>query len=820
MTHPLTLGIPVHSLKYALRQLRRSPVFTGVAVVTLCLCLAANLILFSIVDGVLLKPLPFPDADRLVVLYNSYPKIGRPRGESSYLNYASRQGALAAFSQVSLFEDTSAIVGEPGSTAATRIIRVSPEFFATVGVHPALGRMFTASDVLEQKDTLAILTDEFWRRNFNGDPAIIGRTVRVEGLARTIVGVLPAGFRFLSSDAVLYLPLPVDQDALRIERLHNGGYEMIGRLKPGVSMAEAQAQVDAHNDLMNRDFPYAKDVADSGFRTHVTSLHDDHVRSVRTTLWLLQGGVLCLLLVGGVNLVHLLLIRTLARTPEFAIRQSLGASWRGLVGQVVLEVVLLVTAGGVLGFALTALGIRLLGLFGIERLPLGTQVEVNGRLVLATLGGMALLGVTCVAPVVWCAVRVPLDGLVKAGSRSSTRHRLSQKWRHGFVVTQIALAFVLLSGAGLLGVSLRKVLAVSPGFQADHVLTGHLALPSTQYPDPASRVGFVSRLLEAVRSIPGVVSAGVCTQIPMHGAREFNVMRIPGHSPELANPPILHHRHGVAGDYFPVMGIPLREGRFLDGGDSLDSKRVCVVDEEFARTYWPGQSALGKHVSEGPDERQPSEWFTVVGVVGAVKQSDVTEDTPGRAVYLPFRHNPSDLYVVVRTSFPPELLSLALEKQVRELDPELPLADIQTMDLRIENRLVGRRSPALLATLFAAVALILAAVGTYGVLASAVAQRRGEIGLRMALGATRGHIGRQFMGMTLRLMAAGIVVGTVGSWWVGRFMQGILFSVPAFHLPTLLTVFLTISAVSVVAGCVPSFRAARTDPLDALKSMG
>ncbi len=807
----------MHPIRFTLRQLRRSPVFTTVALLTLCLCLAANLTLFSIVDGVLLKPLPFPDSDRLVALYNSYPKIGRDRGQSSYLNYASRQGALAAFSHVSLLDETTAIVGEPGSTASIPITRVSPEFFSTLGVHPALGRVFTASDAVEQKDTLAILTDEFWRRNFNADPAVIGRTVRVDGVAKTVVGVLPAGYRFLSSASGLYLPLPVDQDALRIERLHNGGYEMIGRLKPGVSRAEAQTQVDAHNEVMNRDFPYAKDVADLGFRTRVTSLHEDHVRSVRTTLWLLQGGVICLLLVGGVNLVHLLLIRTLARTPEFAIRQSLGASWKGLAGQAALEVVLLVAAGGMLGFTLTALGIRLLGLFGIDRLPLGTQVQVDGRLVLATLSGMAVLGVACMVPVVWCAVRVPLDGLVKSGSRSATGHRLAQKWRHGFVVAQIALAFVLLSGAGLLGVSLRQALAVSPGFQADHVLTGHLALPWTHYPDPASREVFANRLLDAVRSNPGVVSAGVCTEIPMRGAREFNVMRIPGHSPELANPPILHHRHGVAGDYFGAMGIPLREGRFLDAGDSLSSTRVCVVDEEFARTYWPGQSALGKQMSEGPDVRHPSEWFTIVGVVGAVKQNNVTEDTPGRAVYLPYRHNASDLYIVVRTSLPPEQLGLALEKRVRELDSELPVADLQTMELRIENSLIGRRSPALLATLFAAAALVMAALGTYGVLASAVAQRRGEIGLRMALGATRGHIGRHFMGMTLRMIVAGILIGTLGAWFVGRLMQGILFSVPAFHVPTILTVLLTITVVSVVAGLVPMLRAARTDPMSALR---
>ncbi|MBL9135426.1 MAG: ABC transporter permease [Verrucomicrobiales bacterium] len=806
-------------LRIVVRQLAKHPGFAAVTILTIGLCLGANLAIFAVVDAILLRPLPFPDSDRLVVMYNSYPKIGRERGESSYLNYKSRRGAIDALENVAALALGTSIVGEVGSTEATEVIRVSAEFFETLGVRPMLGRAFTESEMTYQTDAVAILTDEFWRTQFDADPAVIGRTVRVDGMARMVVGVMPPGFRFLSSRARLFLPLSVDADVLRIQRLHNSGFEMIGRLAPGASMADAQAQIDVHNASMNRDFPYAKDVADGGFRTVVATLHGEHVHSIRRTLWLLQAGVLCLLLIGGVNLANLLMIRASARTQEFAVRQALGAGRLQVLGQALTESLGLAVIGGGVGLALATAGIGASRWLGVAQLPLGQWVEVTPRVWGAGLLAALFLGVVGGLFTAFLGFRAGVGGALPTGTRSGTPTRAVQRVRQAFIVAQVAMALVLLVGAGLLGASLDRALAVSPGFRPDHVLAGRVALPWTHYRDDAARLAFIERLLDVLKSQPGVTAAGVSTAVPIHASRESNVMRIPGHEPELANPPILHNRHGVTGDYFAAMGIPLIEGRFLDASDSRRTQRVCVVDTEFARTYWPGQSALGHQVSEGPDVRQRSEWFTIVGVVGAVKQKQVTETTPGRALYLPFIHNSNgQIYVTVRTAAEPGAFAVTFQKLVRSIDPELATTDLRTMEVRIADSLVARRSPAVLAGFFASAALALAAIGTYGVLAYAVAQRQREIGVRMALGALPRQIGRHFLGLGLRVLLLGALLGGIGAVMVGRAMQSLLFEVPAFHAPTFLTALSAMGLVTLAACLVPTLRAARTDPMMALRA--
>jgi predicted permease len=809
----------MNDLRFASRQLLQNRGFAVVAIITISLCLAANLTIFAVVDAVLLRPLPFPEPDRLVAIYNSYPKIGRARGQSSYLNYHSRRDSIRAFDHLAAFEYGGGTVGEPGATEPAEILRVSPEFFSVLGSIPFSGRAFTEAEMTYKSDSVVVITDEYRRRHFGSDVSALGRSVRIDGLSKTVVGVLPAGFQFLSSKAQMFIPLSVDRDVLRIERLHNGGFEMIGRLKAGVSLAEARAQVDAHNVAMNQDFPYAKDVAEAGFKTVVTSLHGEHVQSVRPVLLLLQGGVVCLLLIGGVNVANLLLIRAGARVQEFAIRQTLGAGRFQVMRQAMAETLLLAILGGAAGMALSAVGIWSLDRFGVGRLPLGTQIGMTPKLVGVAAVASAAVCLLGALPVAWFGIRAKLGGALQSGSRSGTATHTAQRLRHGFIVAQVALAFVLLIGAGLLGLSLTKALAVSPGFRADHVLAGQINLPWSRYPGAGAQLAFSERLLDAVKAQPGVVAAGVSTEVPVNGNHEFNVMRIPGHEPELANPPILHNRHGVTGDYFEAMGIPLREGRFLEPADSHRNQRVCVVDEEFARTYWPGRSALGKYVSEGPDVRDSSEWFTIVGVVGAVKQNQVTETGAGRTVYFPLVHNGNgNLYLSVRTATEPGAFARTVERLVRSADPELPVSDLRTMEVRIDDSLVARKSPAMLAAVFAIVAMLLAAIGTYGVLAYAVAQRRREIGIRMALGALPQKVATSFLLLSLKLLGIGTALGAAGALLLGRFMGNILFEVPAYHIPTFLLALAIMSVVSLMAGILPALRAAKTDPMEALRA--
>src|SRR5438105_3659104 len=487
-------------LRYAFRQLRKAPGFTATALATIAICLGANLAIFGIINSILLKPLPFRNADRLVTIYNTYPKAGVQNDGSSIANYYERRGNIPAFSSLSIYMERSEVVGEPGATEQIGVIRTSPEFFATLGVSLAMGRSFTEEESITQRN-VAILTDGIWRQRFDSDPNVVGREVRVNGIPRKIVGVLPPGFRFLSSEARIFVSIKSNEEQRGSKARHAGGgaIHMIARLKPGATIAEAQAQIDAHNAEMEKDDPEAKMMAEAGFCSPVVSLHAEHVRSIRPTLLLLQAGVFFLLLIGAVNLVNLLLIRASGRAKEMAIRQSMGASRRHLVTQVMTETVLLTLIGGLLGLVVGAWGTHLLEILGADRLPLGAHIAFDGWLALIGLAGAGVLGIGIAVPVAWFNLSSHLAHVLQSESRTGTVSRAAQRLRHGFIVGQIALAFVLLAGAALLGLSLKKVMAVSPGFRADHVLTGEVTVPFSYNARP-----FLDRLLEAIGQQPGV----------------------------------------------------------------------------------------------------------------------------------------------------------------------------------------------------------------------------------------------------------------------------------------------------------------------------
>jgi predicted permease len=806
-------------LSYAARLLRKTPAFTATAVLTLAVCLGANLTIFAVIDSVLLRPLPFPEPGRLVTLFNTYPKAGVDRDGSSLTNYYERRGHLPAFASLSIYRYGTAIVGEPGSTEREQITQVSPEFFSTLGFGPTIGRTFTEQETTYQTDSVAILSATFWRQHYNADSRVIGTEIRVDGVPKTIIGVLPAGFRFLSSEARLYFPLasrPEDRSPLR---RHSGGnvIQMIARLKTGATLAQAQSQIDAQNAALEADDPQAKMMADAGFRSLVVPLHADHVAAVRPTLLLLEAGVLVLLFIGAVNLVNLLLIRTGSRLKELAVRQALGASRGYVVSETVVETTLLTLVGAILGLAVGAGGIRLLGALGYERLPLGSRIGFDTRLIWVALIAAIVMGVVLAAPIAWFNLRRHLGHALQSESRGGTSGRVAQSLRHSFIVSQIALAFMLLAGAGQLGLSLQQVMAVSPGFQSDHVLTGQISLPWKNYPDGPARLAFVEKLMEKVGHLPGILSAGVVNNVPFSGNSGKSAATVKGHALRPGESARGHYSYGVEGDYFRAMGLSLRAGRLLTAADSHRSERVCVVDEDFARHYWPQASAIGQRLWEGSEQGKDSEAFTVVGVVGGVKQAGLTEDQAQGAIYYPYVfRTDNSIFVAVRASLPPESLALTLQKVVRQIDADVPVNDLQSMETRIADSLVTRRSPALLAGLFSAVALLLTAIGTYGVLSYAVAQRRREIGLRMAFGAQPGQIRSQFLSLSLRLLAGGTLLGVIGACLTGRAMQAVLFHVPARNLTVLAGTACVTGVVCIAACLLPSQRAARMSPMEAL----
>jgi len=813
---PAELG---RQIRYTARLLRKTPAFTTTALLTVALCLGANLTIFAVLDSILLRGLPFPRAQELVTIFNTYPKAGVQRDGSSLPNYYERRGGrIPAFSSLSIYAYGTAIVGEAGSAARDEIMRVSPEFFATLGIGPSLGRAFTEQETTFQTDAVVILSDGYWRRHFHSDPSVIGRQVRVEDVSKTVVGVLPPRFHFLSSDAQLYFPLSSRPEDRVSRYRHSGGdvIQTIARLKRGATLDEAQSEIDLQNARLELDDPQAQFMASAGFRSLVVPLHADHVAAIRPTLLLLEAGVLVLLLIGVVNLANLLLIRANARAKELAVRQALGASRRHLVSGVLVETTAITLAGGLLGLAAAAGGIRLLAALGADRLPLGAHIAVNGRLGLAALAGAVAMGIALAIPIVWFHLRGSGTAL-RSETRSATTGRAAQALRQGFVVAQIALAFVLLDGAGLLGLSLKRAMAVYPGFRSDHVLTGQISMVGKKYPDPLAGLAFSERLVGELERQPGGLAAGVSNNLPFSGYSGKSAATVKGYVLPPGEPPRGHYSYGVGGDYFRAMGFHLLSGRFLTGEDSRRPQRVCVVDSDFARHYWPHASPLGRQLFQGSEAGPDREAFTVVGVVDSIKQAGLTDEAAQGAIYYPYIYRAdNNIFVVVRAAVPPESLRMTMQKVVREIDPGLAVNDIRSMDDRITDSLMARRSPALLAGLFSAIALLLTGIGTYGVLSYAVAQRNREIGVRMALGAQPGQIRSQFLTLGLRLIIAGLAVGSVGAWLMGRVIQAVLFHVPASS-PLVLSCAGTLMAlISLVACLVPARRAALVSPMQVL----
>ncbi len=805
-------------LSYAARLLRKTPGFTATALLTLAVCLGANLTIFAVIDSVLLRPLPFPEPDKLVTIFNTYPKAGVDRDGSSLTNYYERRGHISAFSSLSIYHYGTEIIGEPGSTEREQTMRISPDFFSTLGLGPAIGRTFTGEETTSETDHVAILSDTFWRHRFNADPKVIGKLIRVNSVTRTVIGVLPPSFRFLSSDARVFLPLASRPEDRAPSRRHSGGnvIQMIARLQPDATPAQAQSEIDAQNAALEVDDPQAKMIADAGFRSLVVPLRADHVAAVRPTLLLLEAGVLVLLLIGAVNFVNLLLIRASGRVKELAVRQALGAGWRYLVSEVVVETTLLTFAGGLLGLAVGAGGIQLLRGLGADRLPLGSRIVFDARLAMVGLVAALVMGIVFAVPVSWFHLRRHLGSALQSESRGGTSGRAAQILRHSFIVSQIALAFILLAGAGLLGLSLQRVMAISPGFQSDHVLTGQILLPWADYSE-AGRLKFMESLMDKLDHLPGVLSAGVVNNVPFSGNIGKSAATVAGHVRRPGESARGHYSYGVAGDYFRAMGFSLRAGRFLTADDSRRSERVCVVDEDFARYYWPHASAIGQRLWDGSEAGKDAEAFTIVGVVGGVKQAGLTENEAQGAIYYPYSFRIGDsVFVAARTSVPPESLGLTLQRVVRQIDPDIPVNNLRSMDTRIADSLVARRSPALLAGLFSGIALLLTSIGTYGVLSYAVAQRRREIGVRIALGAQSGQIRMQFLSLSLRLLSAGTVLGLIGAWQAGRAMRSLLFQVPPLDVAVLATAACVTAAVCLAACLLPSQRAARISPMEAL----
>jgi putative ABC transport system permease protein len=793
-------------VRFALRSLRRSPVFSAVAVLTLALGIGVTTAVYSVVDGVLLRPLPYPEPDRLVRLHERSPSYDR--AAFSGATFADVRTESRTLSAVAAYAFAPATVLGADEPVRAGVSWISRDFFRVLGVRPARGRAPAPEEgATATGPQVALVSHEFWRTALGGDPAFAERSLHVSGVAYPLVGVMPPGFRYPARGDVWLTA--VDDNPSRTA--HN--YAVIGRLASGATLAEARAELGA---LMRR-LAAAHGERMSSDGVTLNPLHDELARSARTSVLVLAAAVGLVLLIACVNLASANLARGEGRQRELAVRTALGAARGRLVRQILTENLVLAALGGALGVALAWGLTRLLVLFGPAALPGFVEVRVDLRVlvvaaVVSILTGL-LIGLAPAAQVTRDLRGAIAQGGTAGGTAGGSRGRL--RARGLLVSAEVALALVLLAGAGLLVKSLRTLLGEDPGFRPERVLTADVGLPSSIYSDTTRIAGFFDQLLPTLRAIPGVESAGMIDQVPLGSGGSSSGFMVDGGEDVVGN---TDYRL-VDSTYFRTLGIPLVRGRGFTPADRAGAPHAVVVNQAMAAQFWPDGSAIGRRIRFPGMDDHASEWLTVVGIVGDVRDEGLEAPaTPAAFIHYPQR--PERLTrgatLVVRATTPPAPLAAAVRARVRATDGNVPVS-VSSLEAVVKSSVASRRfSTAVLAT-FAALALLLAALGIYGVLAYSVAQRQREIGVRLALGARQRTVRAMVLRDAMRAVLPGVVLGLVGAVALTRLLRGLLYGVSAADPVVFVGVSVLLTAVAVAASWVPARRAARVDPMVAIR---
>ncbi len=796
----------LQDLRYGVRMLRKTPGFTAVAVLTLALGIGGNTAIFSAVNATLLRPLPFPDSERLMMLFHSYPKLNLARATVSpialdyYRQNAKSFASLGAFSG---WHAPQNLTGA-GNPEQVRTIAVTGGFFPVMGVAPLQGRTIMEADD-KPGSRVAVLSYAFWQQRFVGNTGMVGREITLDGINYTVIGIMPATFDYPAT-AQLWVPygFAAPEWKNEIEFLN-----VVGRLKPGITPQQADAEMGQITAAIVKMFP---DLAQVGWRAVAAPFRDVMVGDVRPALLVLLGAVGCVLLIACANLANLLLARSADRQKEIAIRGALGATRARVVRQVLTEGVLLALIGGAGGLLLGYWGIDLL----LALLPPGQSlgqfaIAIDGNVLLFTLGVSVITGLLFAAAPAVQSARAGMGEALKEGGRTSAgsgQHR----FRGALVVGEIALALVLLAGAGLMIRSFVRLQGSDPGFDPQHVVKMQIALPQPKYKEEVRQTQFFQQLVERVAALPGVSAAGITSMLPLN-ANWTNSFAIEGH-PIMPEP----HAHVAIANprYFATLRIPLLKGRWFTDADTDAAPKVIIIDQTLATAYLPGEEPLGKRIALS-NSPQPV-WREIVGVVAPVRHADpLSQESKGQA-YLPYSQYPIPaMGLAVRTTGDPTALVGAIRQQVAQLDPEQPIAEIGTMEEALQTFVAAPRFNMLLLAAFAALALLLAAVGIYGVIAYSVAQRTHEIGVRMALGARREDVLRLVLRQALRLAAIGLLLGLIGALLATRALASMLYGTTSTDPVTFILISLLLCTVAVIASYVPARRAAKVDPMVALR---
>ena len=788
-------------VRLALRRLARDRAFTIVAVLTLALGIGASTAIFTVVDAVLLRPLPFPDPQALTMLR---PSSGS-RLSAAYL-YEWREGRRM-FADLAGWRDGRATLSGRGDPLEVLVDRTTTNFFSVLGAQPQLGKTFTATPDLARVQPEVVLSHGLWQRVFDSDPAVVGRPITVDDAVYTIVGVMPAGFtvrttELAESRAEMWMPLPLEPG----DRTGMGGVlNVVGRLSPGATLEQARTELSLVSDRIEAQFPsYSRD-----WTLDVVPLLDATVRDVRPALLVLFGGVGILLLIACVNVANLALGRAAARRAELAIRVSLGARPGRLVRQLLTESLVLASIGGALGLLLAISGTTLL----VASLPAGLALPRTGEIAV-DLRVFAFGGFVTLLTALLFGVVPAVTSVRSAGSTSTAvpRHRVGSV----LIVVEVALAVLLLAGAGLLARSFQELTRVAPGVDAEQVLTLRITLPESRYTADDRIRAFSGALLERIEGVPGVSAAGVANYLPLSNFGMANRFEIDGRPDSGVTDQKFAWVAIVGGRYFDAMRIPLVRGRVPGSADTERTPPVFVIDEALARRHWPGRDPVGAHLTwhVGQEQTMSGE---IIGVVGSVRWQAMAVDPPGSAYWWHPQTPGRELTVVARTRGEPAAIAGLVAAEVRAIDPNQPVGEIRAMSDFVAADLARPRFTMLLLGGFATAALLLAAIGLYGVMAFAVVQRTREIGVRVALGAQRGDVLRLILRYGVRLLGAGLVIGIVAALAMGRAVAGLLYGITPRDPQALMAVTLALAAVGIIAALVPARRAMRLDTVIALR---
>jgi putative ABC transport system permease protein len=814
-------------LQYAARLIRRNPGLAGAAVLTLALGIGANSAIFSVVNAVLLSPLPYPDQDRLVQVWMRFTGIGLPQDENWVSAPELRDLATLnrSFSHVAAYTNASFNMSGTGTPERIAGARVSPALFPMLGVRPLLGRLFTEQEAEPGRDNVVVISHGLWQRQFGQDRRVVGRAIRLNGHSFEIAGVLPAAFNF-PADVDMWAPLAFSPEDMAPDNRGSHGLLVLARIRSDLTLAQARADMASVSQRMieqNPQYPYR----DFNFAVLLNPLLEETVGDVRTTLWVLMGAVAFVLLIACTNIANLLLVHASARESEMAIRGALGADRRRLMGQMLAESILLAGLGGIAGLLLGRWGTQLLARIAAETLPRVADVGVDARVfaftAVVTLATGMVFGLV---PALQTSGSVRFERL-RSGARWGTADSAVHRVRQALVIGEVALSLMLLIGAGLLFRSFVKLLAVDPGFRPDGVLTLSVELNGPQYEAPPGAEESDQRHLERiraffrdaiarVRALPGVEAVGSITSVPLSGSGSSGTVTVDTRAvpPERASPEA--DWRAVMPGYFDAMGVRLVRGRDFEAGDNERSVPVAIVDETMAATYWPNENPIGKRMKAGGrDSDNP--WRTIVGVVRHVRYR--TLEAPSRVqFYWPELQDPwSWGSLVIRTSGNPRALINAAQQQVRAIDPEQPLFDIRTMEELMADGMARRSLALWLIGLLAVVALVLAAVGIYGVMAYSVSQRTHEFGIRVALGASRAGVLGLVLGRGMLLTGIGCAIGLAATFPLRHFVRSLLYDIHPTDPLTLLGVLAILVAVAFLACYLPARRATRVDPAIALR---